>query len=70
MAITATVTSITKMTRGRMEAFPLDSIVRKPTLKSVKHLAEQLTTFSIYFTTTKWGMKHGFLPLVLSEAKM
>ena len=33
--ITATVTSITKMVRERMEAVPLDAIVGQPTLNSV-----------------------------------
>ena len=33
--ITATVTAITKMVRGRMEEFPLDAIVGQPTLNSV-----------------------------------
>ena len=65
-----TVTAITKMARGRMEAVPLDAIVRQPTLHSVRHLVEQLATFASHFATIKWGGKHGFLPLVLSKAKM
>ena len=36
----------------------------------VQHLVEQLATFTSHFATTKWGGKHGFLPPVLSEAKM
>ena len=31
---------------------------------------EQLATFESHFATTKWGGKHGLLPLVLSKAKM
>ena len=46
-----------------MEIVPLNKIVGQPTLNSVHHLAEQLAT-------TKWSGKHGFPPLVLSEAKM
>ena len=34
-AISATVTTITKMVRVRMEAFPLDAIVGQPTFDSV-----------------------------------
>ena len=64
------VTAITEMVRGRMEAIPLDTIVGKPTLQSVRHLVEQLATFASHFATTKWGGKHRFLPLVLSEFKM
>ena len=60
--ITATVTAITKMVRGRMEAVPLDAIVGQPTLNSVCHLVNQLTP--------EWGGKDGFLPLVLTETKM
>ena len=69
-AITTTVTAITKMVRGRMEAVPFDAIFGQPTLHSVRHLAEQLTTFASHFATTKWGGKHRFLPLVISKAKM
>ena len=68
--ITTTMTTITEMARGRMEAVPLDNIFGQPTLHSVRHLVEQITTFASHLATTKWGGKHGFLPLVLSEAKM
>ena len=69
-AITTTVAAITEMARGRMEAVPLHAIFGKPTLHSVQHLFEQLATFTSHFATTKWGGKHGFLPIGLSEAKM
>ena len=69
-AITANVNAITKIVRGHMEAVQLNAIVGQPTLKSVRHYVEQLATFAIHFVTTKWGDKHGFLSLVLSEAKM
>ena len=69
-AITATVAAITEMVRRRMEAVPLDAIVGEPTLHSVRHLINQLVKFSSHFATTKWDGKHGFLPLVLGEAKM
>ena len=69
-AITATVTATTKMVRGSMEAVPLDAIVGHPTLKPVRHLADQLVAFMSYFATTKWGNNHVFLPLVLTETKM
>ena len=68
--ITATVTAITKMVKRRMEAVPLNAIVGHPTLNSVRHLVNQLATFASHFATTKWGSKHGFLPLVLTETKM
>ena len=69
-AITTTVTTITNMVRGQTEAVLLDAIVGKTTLHYVQHLVEKLATFASHFTTTKWGGKHGFLPLVLSKAKM
>ena len=69
-AIAATVTSITKMVRESMEAVPLDAIVGHTTLKSVRHLADQLVAFVSYFATTKWGKNHGFLPLVFTETKI
>ena len=69
-AISATMTAITEMVRERMEAFPLDVIVGQPPLNSVRYLLEHLTTFERHFATKKWGGKHGFLPLVLREAKI
>ena len=69
-AITATVTAITKMMKGRMEAVPLGAIVGQPTFNSVQHLAKKLATFASHFATTKWGGKHSFLPLALGEAKI
>ena len=68
--ITATVTAITKMVRGRMEAVPLDAIVGQPTLNSVRHLVNQLAAFASHFSTTEWGGKDSFLPLMLTETKM
>ena len=65
-----TVTAITEMVKGRMEAVPIDAIVRQPTLHSMRHLVEQIKIFASHVATTKWGGKHGFLPLVLSKAKM
>ena len=53
-----------------MEAVPLDAIFGQPTLHSVRHLVKQLQKFASYLATTKWGGKHGFLPLVPSKAKM
>ena len=68
--ITATVTTITRMVRERMEAVPLNAIVGKPTLNSILHLVKQLTSFTILFETTEWEGKHALLPLVLTETKM
>ena len=68
--ITTTVTTITGIARGRVEAVSIDAIIRQPTLHSVRHLVEQLAKFASHFETTKWGWKHRFLLLVLSEAKM
>ena len=68
--ITKTVTAITVMARGQTEAASLDVIVGQHTLHYVQQFVEQLATFAIHFATTKWGGKHGFLPLVLSKSKM
>ena len=40
LAITTTVTAITEMARGSIEAVPIDAIVRQPTLNSVQQLVE------------------------------
>ena len=69
-AITTTVTAITEMVRGRTESILLNTTVGQPTLNSVQHLVEQLANFASHFATTKYCGKHGFLLLVLSEAKM
>ena len=53
-----------------MEAVPLDAIVLQPTLNSVRHLFEKFANFASHLATTKWGVKHGFLPLFLSESRM
>ena len=53
-----------------MESILLDAIVGQPTLNSVRHLSEHLTTFASHFATTKWGVKHGLLPLILRKAKI
>ena len=68
--ITTTVATITKMVIGRMELSLLDDIFGLPTLHSVRHLIEQLATFSNVFATTKWGGKHRLLLLILSKSKM
>ena len=69
-AITETVTAITKMIRGQMEAVLLNKIVGQPNLNSVRQLVEQIVAFVSHFATIKWGYKHGLLPLLLREAKM
>ena len=69
-AITTTAAAITEMLRGRIKDIPLDAIVGQPTLQSMGQLIEKLETFASHFATTKWGGKHGLLPLVLSKAKM
>ena len=66
----ANVTAINKMLIGRVEAVPIDATVGQPTLNSVWHIVEHLTTFTIHFATTKWGGKRGFLPIVLSEPRI
>ena len=68
--IPTTVTSIIKRVIRRMEAVPLDAIVGQPTLHSVQHLVEQLATFVSHFAKIRWGGKHGFLTIILDEAKM
>ena len=69
-ATTTTVTATTNMVIGSMEDVPLDAIFGQPTLHSLQHLVEQHATFASHFATTKWGGKHGFLPLILSKANM
>ena len=70
VSITATVTAITEMVRGRMEEVPLDAIVGQPTLNPVRYLVNQLMAFTIHLATTEWSGKHGFLPLLLTDTKM
>ena len=52
-AMTVTVTVITKMVRGRMEAVPFDAIMGQSTLNLVRHLAKQILSFASHFATTK-----------------
>ena len=61
-AISATVTTITKMFRVKMEAFPLDAIVGQPTFNSIRHLVDQLAAFTSHFATTEWGGQARFPP--------
>ena len=68
--ITAPVTAITEMVRGRMESVLLDAIVGQTNLNSVRHLVDQIAASASHFATTKWGGKHGFLPLVLTKTKI
>ena len=68
--ITSTVTAITEMVRGRMEAVPLNAIVGQSTLNSVRHLVGQIAAFTRHFDTTEWGGNHGPLPLVPTKTKM
>ena len=68
--ITATVTTITEMVRGRIEAVPINAILGQTTLNSGRHLFNQIADFVSYFSTTEWEGKHGFLPLVLVETKI
>ena len=51
--ITATVTAITEMVRGRTETVPLGITVRNSNLNSVRHLINQLVAFASHFVTTK-----------------
>ena len=54
-AITETVTTITKMVRGNMEAILINAIMGQPTLNSVRNLAEQIASFASHLATTEWG---------------
>ena len=65
-----TVTTITKMVRGRMAAVPINAIVGQPTLPAVQKIVYQLSAFASHFHTTSWGGHHGYLTLVLSKPKM
>ena len=68
--IATTMSAITKMVRGRMEAVPLNTNMGKSTLNSMRHLVEQLVTFASHSATTKWGGKHRLLLLILSGEKI
>ena len=65
-----TVTAITKMVRGGIEAVPIYSIVGQPTLNYIQHPVKQNAAFASHFATTKCVGNHGFLPLVITETKM
>ena len=69
-SITTTVTAITKMVRSRMVAFPIERIFGQPNLPTVRTLIEQLANFLSHFNTTTWGGRHGYLPLVINQAKV
>ena len=69
-AITSTVTDITEMVQGRLEAVPFDALIGEPTRHSVRHLIDQLASFTSHFSSSHWGGCHGYLSLVLSNAQM
>ena len=69
-ALTSTVTAITKMVRGRLDAVPFDPLIGQPTRHSVRHLIDQLAGFTSHFSSSHWGGRHGYLTFVLSEAEM
>ena len=60
--ITETVTAITEMVRERMEAVPLDAIVRQRTLNSVRHFVDQIAAFTSHFHYHQMGRQSRFPP--------
>ena len=68
--LTSTVTAITEMVRGKLEAVPFDPLIGQPTRHSVCHLIDQLAGFTSHFSSSHWGGHHGYLSLVLSNAEM
>ena len=68
--LTSTMTAITEMVRGRLEAVPFDPLIGQPTRHSVRHLIDQLAGFTSHFSSPHWGGRHGYLTLVISDAEM
>ena len=70
MSTTATVVAVTEMVRAKFEANPLDRLIGQPNFGSVHQMVDQLAAIVSSFPTTQWGGNHGYLPLVLGQAKM
>ena len=69
-AITSTVTAITEMVQGQLEAVPFDPLIGQPTRHSVRQLIDELAGFTSHFSSSHWGGRHGYLSLVLFDAEM
>ena len=69
-ALTSTVTAITEMVRGKLEATPFDPIIGQSTRHSVRYLIDQLAGFTSHLSSSHWGGCHDYLTLVLSDSEM
>jgi len=69
MTASATETAVREAVRAKIYAMPLDKIVGQPTTATANHLKEQIAKIAAAIKTTKWGGRHGHLPLVLSDTE-
>jgi len=66
MTASATETAMCEAVRAKIYTMPLDKIVGQPTTATANQLKEQIAKIAAAIKTTKWGGRHGHLPLVLS----
>ena len=64
---TANEAAIRKAVRAQIATMPLNQIDGQPTKTMVNHLKHQCAKLPSSVTTTKWGGRHGYLPLVINE---
>ena len=69
MTASATETAVREAVRAKIYAMPLDKIVGQPTTATANQLKEQIAKIAAAIKTTKWGGRHGHLPLVLSDTE-
>ena len=66
---TATGTSVQEAIRTQIGTMAIDKIIGQPTTTSVNNLKEQIAKIAASVKTTKWGGRHGYLPLVLDNTE-
>ena len=69
-ALTSTMTAITEIVRGQLNAVPFGPLIGQPNRHYVRHIIDQLTGFTSHFSSSHWWGRHGYLTFVLSEAEM
>ena len=65
----ATGASVQESIRAQIGTSAIDKIIGQPTTTSVNNLKEQIAKIAASVKTTKWGGRHGYLPLVLDDTE-
>ena len=65
----ATGTSVQEAIRVQIGTMAIDKIIGQPTTTSANNLKEKIAKIVASVKTTKWGGRHGYLPLVLNNTE-